>query len=435
MQRRTQPTRRAADRRGRRFLPPALGYPQFVRFSIGLLFSIAGFQVFLFSQFWLAHQLTGSALWLGFVGLAGAIPAILLNLVGGAAADRLDRRRLVIWTEIAGGTVAFGLALLVMTGNVAAWHILIAAGLTAGLNAFNGPARMALYPNYIEREALLSAVAVTTAAWQVMRIVSPALAGLVIAVAGTQAALFVSAAGMFGMAFVMTTLPGGESKSRPSTKPIRDVLEGLQYIRANPLILFLLGMTFFNSFFALAYVPLMPVFAVDILDVGASGQGTLMATSGFGALIVTLWISMRRSNRGKGAFLIGGAMMAGLSLAGFALSSRYIGSFPLAIVLIFAVGVFTSLYMISALTSLQAMVPDHLRGRVMGVWGMTWNILPLGTMFAATLAQAISVPWAVAVGGFAVIAFALGPALLKGEVRSLGRTVDEAAERAIAAAT
>ena len=126
--------------------------------------------------------------------------------------------------------------------------------------------------------------------------------------------------------------------------------------------------------------------------------------------------------------------MAGASLVAFSLSSEYVGSFPLALGLIFAVGTFSSMYMISVTTSLQLMVPNHLRGRVMGFWNMTWNIMPLGAMFAGVLAQVVTVPWAVAVGGFAVMAFALGPALLRGEVRSLGRTVDEAAARAAAGA-
>ena len=402
-------------------------YPHFVRLWIGLLSSVFGFRMLYFAQFWLAYELTGSALWLGFVGLTGAIPAIALNLIGGVAADRLNRRRLLIWTEIPGGFVVSGLAVLVMTGNALPWHLLIAVGLTAGLNAFNQPARIALYPNYVGREALSSAVALTTAAWQIMRMVGPALAGLVIALTGTEIALFMSSAGMFGMAFVMATLPGGDATERRPGKALPDVLEGLQYIRAHPLFLFLIGMTFFNSFFGLAYIPLMPIFAVDILDVGAGGQGILLGLGGAGSLIVTIWISVRKSNRGKGALLIGGATMAGLSLSGFALSSLYVGSFPLALVLMFALGAFNSLYMISVLTSMQLMVPDRLRGRVMGVWGMTWNVMPLGAMFAGALAQAITVPWAVAVGGFAVVAFAVGPALLRGDVRSMGLTADGAA--------
>ena len=391
--------------------------------------------MFQFAQFWLAYELTGSALWLGFVGVADATPAIILNLVGGTVADRVDRRRMIMWTELAAATIVGALGLLVWFDKASPWHVLVAVGVTSGLNAFNAPARLALYPGYVEREALLSAVALNSAAWQISRIVGPAFAGLLIAVAGTEAVLSASSAGLLGMVYVMKTLPSVEAPRRRPGRALREMLEGLQFIRSHSLFLFLIGMTFFNSFFLMSFMPLMPVFAVDILDVGATGQGVLVGVSGVGSLMVTLWISTRRSNRGKGAFLIGGATMAGASLVAFSLSSEYVGSFPLALGLIFAVGTFSSMYMISVTTSLQLMVPNHLRGRVMGFWSMTWNIMPLGAMFAGVLAQVVTVPWAVAVGGFAVMAFALGPALLRGEVRSLGRTVDEAAARAATGVT
>jgi MFS family permease len=415
-----------------RFVPPALRFPLFRRFWFGLLFSVFGFRMFQFAQFWLAYELTGSALWLGFVGVADATPAIILNLVGGTVADRVDRRRMIMWTELAAATIVGALGLLVWFDKASPWHVLVAVGVTSGLNAFNAPARLALYPGYVEREALLSAVALNSAAWQMTRIVGPAFAGLLIAVAGTEAVLSASSAGLLGMVYVMKTLPSVEAPRRRPGRALREMLDGLQFIRSHSLFVFLIGMTFFNSFFLMSFMPLMPVFAVDILDVGATGLGVLVGVGGVGSLMVTLWISTRRSNRGKGAFLIGGATMAGASLVAFSLSSEHVGSFPLALGLMFAVGTFSSMYMISVTTSLQLMVPNHLRGRVMGFWNMTWNIMPLGAMFAGVLAQVVTVPWAVAVGGFAVMAFALGPALLRGEVRSLGRTVDEAAARAAA---
>lgn len=410
-----------------RWVPPALRYPLYRRYWSGLLASVFGYRMFQFAQFWLAHELTGSALWIGFVGLSDAIPAIILNLVGGAAADRVDRRRLVMWTEVASGALVAGLGLLVITGRVAPWHLLIVVGGVAGINAFNQPARVALYPSYVERRALLSAVALNSAAWQMTRIVGPAFAGVVIAIAGTETSLFLAAVSMLGMALIMRTLPPALAAQRGRTNAMTDVREGLRYIVENKLFLFLIGMTFFNSFFAMSYVPLMPVFAVDILGVGAGGQGLLIGISGIGALIATTWVSTRSTSRGKGALLIGGAILAGLALVAFSLTAEYVGSLPLAIVLIFAIGVFTSTYMISVTTALQLMVPDELRGRVMGFWGMTWNIMPLGALFAGALSQVITVPWAVAVGGFAVIAFALGPALLNPSVRALGRTSDEMA--------
>lgn len=414
------------DDGARRFLPPALRYPLYRRYWLGMLASVGGYRMFQFAQFWLAHELTGSVLFIGIVGLADAVPAITLNLVGGAAADRLDKRRLVMWTEVAAAVLVGTLGLLTINGSVAPWHLLVVVGGVAGLNSFNQPARQALFPAYVDRDTLMGAVALNSAVWQSTRIVGPALAGAVIAVTGSGVLLFCCTVGMGTMALVMRRLPPSPAESDRTRRAYHDVMEGLRFIRGNSLFVFLLGMTFFNSFFALSYVALMPVFAVEILRVGADGQGLLLSISGIGSLAVTTWLGTRSSSRGKGIFLIGGATLTGVSLVAFSLSSLYVGSFALAGALIFAIGAFQSLYMNSVTTSLQLMVPDRLRGRVMGFWGVTWNLMPLGALFSGVLAAWLGVPWAVAVGGIAVVAFALGPALMNPLVRRLSANVDAA---------
>ncbi len=422
------PLRRDRAARLRRLVPPALRYPHFRRYWLGLVSSVTGFRMFQFAQYWLAFELTGSALQLGLVGLADAVPAITLNLLGGATADRVNKRRLVIFTELGAASWVAVLLTLVATGNVQPWHVLVAVAVVSALNSFNQPARLALYPAYVDRAALTSAVALNTVVWQGTRIVGPAVAGLVIAASGTETALAITCAGMVGMALVMRTLPAdavAPAGRRPQT--LRGIAEGLSFIRTHGIVLFLLGMTFFNSFFALSFMPLMPVFAVDVLDVGVGGQGLLLGTSGVGSLLVTLLLSTRSSNRGKGVMLIGGAVLAGGSLIAFALTSLYLRSFTVALVLIFVVGMAISAYMVQVTTSLQLMVPAELRGRIMGLWAMTYNIMPLGAMFASVLAELVGVPWAVAIGGIAVLAFALGPALLNPRIRALGRSVDEMA--------
>ena len=190
-------------------------------------------------------------------------------------------------------------------------------------------------------------------------------------------------------------------------------------------------MTFFNSFFGMSYVMMMPVFAVDILRVGPDGQGMLLGIGGVGALMTTLWLGSLRTFRHKGLLLIGGAVMFGLSVTLFALTSLYLRNPHVAMAIMFITGVFSSVYMISVMSSLQMLVPDNMRGRVMGFYGMTWSIMPLGSMQAGALATFIigpaigidavmGTPFAVAFGGLAVAAFALGPALVNGRVRSVG---------------
>jgi MFS family permease len=385
-----------------------------------MLASVSGFQMLQFGQLWLMYQITGSPLWLGYVGLANAIPGIILNLFGGVFADRLDQRRLIVWTQSVTAGLVFLLATLVLLGLVRQWHILTIAFMVGAVDAFNQPARQALYPHLIDRKVLVSAVALNSSIWQGTRIVAPAVAGAVIALVGTAAAFYLAGLGSVIMAAVIYWLkvPPIERASRGS--PLRGMVEGLRFIGKNSIFSFLMGMTFFNSFFGLSYVIMMPVFAVDVLKVGAQGQGLLLSASGVGALLTTIWLSSRGNFRHKGLVMIGGAVMFGLLIAVFGVTSRFIGYFPLALALVFFIGVANSTYMINVQSALQTLVPDQMRGRVMGFFGMTWSVMPLGGLQAGALAGLITAPLAVAVGGVAVASFALGPALLNGKVRNLG---------------
>jgi MFS family permease len=279
---------------------------------------------------------------------------------------------------------------------------------------------------------MMSAVALNASVWQGTRITSPAAAGAIIAILGAEYSFFIASAGFFTMAAVLVGLKIPKIERGATGNPLRDVLDGLKFIWGNSIFSFLIGMTFFNSFFGMAYVMMMPVFvAKPILNLGADGQGLLLLFGGLGALITTLWIGSLGNFRQKGLLLIGGAVMFGISIALFALTSLYIRSPYLAMFMMFVAGVFNSVYMISVMSSLQMMVPDNMRGRVMGFYGMTYSIMPLGGMQAGFLAtfviapslgisSVLATPFAVALGGIIVTVFALGPALINGNVRNIG---------------
>ncbi len=405
-------------------MPPAFRYREYRNYWFGMLSAVGGFQIAMFGQFWLIHELTGSTVYLGYVGLANAIPAIILNLVGGVVADRFDKQRLIIVTQTISAALVGLLAVITLAGVVEPWHVLTIAVFAGAINAFNQPARQSIYPYLIERKVMMSAVALNSSIWQGTRIIAPAIGGILIAIVDTGAAFVLAAVLMFVFTIVVVFLKvpdearAGASARKSSA--FSDIVEGLKFIKANSVFSFLIGMTFFHSFFGLSYIILMPVFADDILKVGADGQGVLMGVSGIGALIVTLWLGTRVSSGNTGLILIGGAVLTGITLAAWALTAEYIGSYPLALFLIFFLGMFSSVYMISIMSTLQMLVPNEMRGRVMGFYGMTWNIMPLGGMFAGALAVSIGAPWAVAIGGLAVSAFAIGPALLNGRIRNLG---------------
>ena len=413
-------------------VPPALLYPAYRAYWLGMLASVSGFQMFRVALAWQVYELTGSPLYLGYAAAASALPGIIFNLLGGVVADKLDKRLLVLATQTVTAGLILLLGVLTMLGAVHPWHVLAIAFLAGAVEAFDTPARQALYPHLIERRVMVSAVAMNSVIWQGTRIVAPAVAGFVIDLVNTASVYYLGGLGFLVMSVVMLrlTLPHIPPQSRGN--PARDLLEGLDYVRRNSVFSFLIGMTFFNSFFGMAYVMLMPIFAVDILEVGARGQGLLLGISGVGSLLTTLWLGSRTSVRYKGPLIIGGSILFGLTLAAFAVTSELLGLFPLAMALLFFMGIFNSSYMISIQSSLQLLVPDRMRGRVMGFYGMTWSIMPLGGTQAGALASLIGAPLAIMIGGLAVAAFALGPGLLNRNVRGIANLL-EAGESATGA--
>jgi MFS family permease len=327
---------------------------------------------------------------------------------------------LVIVTQSLTASCIFVLATLTLLNVVQVWHILVIAFCAGAVDSFDQPARQSLYPHLIDRKVMSSAVALNSSLWQGTRIIMPAVAGCIIAWTGTAVAFYLAGLGFVIMATVIYRLQMPPITRQARGSAAHNIREGLTFVRQNPIFSFLIAMTFFNSFFGLAYITLMPVLAVAILHVGARGQGLLMGMGGAGALLTTLWLSSRDHVGSKGWLIIGGGVMSGLSITALGLTSALVGSFELALTIMFVIGMCNTTYAISIQSSLQMLVPDHMRGRVMGFYGMTYNIMPVGGMLASVLAGLITAPFAIAVGGLAVAAFAIGPAMMNGEVRGLG---------------
>jgi MFS family permease len=262
----------------------------------------------------------------------------------------------------------------------------------------------------------MNAVALNSMVWQATRIVAPATGGAIIAVFGVATGLYVCAFGSLVLALAVIGLPEAPRRVRQaSASVLGDLGVGIAFIRSNFLFAFLIGMSFFSSFFGFSVNQMMPVFATDILHVGSWGQGLMLSITGVGAMLGILAIGYLGDTDRKGLLIVGGATAFGTFIILFAFSTL----FPLSLVFLFFMGAAGSIYMITVQTSLQMRVPDDLRGRVMGIYGVTHNIGPLGAMQAGLLASAFSAPVALALGGAAIIAFALGVAYSRSEVRGL----------------
>lgn len=394
----------------------ALSSPNYLIFWLGSLVAIIGWQVQYLAQGWLVYRLSDSPLYLGLVGLSSAVPTIALTLFGGVLADRVNRLKLLIYTQLAYAILALALATLTVTGLVEVWHILVIAFANGAVMAFDQPSRQALIPALVERKNLMNAIALNSAAWQVSRIVGPSLGGLLVGLTGEAACFYVTSggflmlAGALALVRVESRAPGGNGRGM-----WHNLTEGLRYIAHTPLFTAIISLTFLDSIFGTGYVTLMPVFARDILAVGAQGMGLLMTASGLGALVATIVIASLGNFRRRGWLLLYGLAGFSLLLFAFALSSW----FQLSLALLAGMGFHSSLYMVTANTTLQSEVPDELRGRVMGVYGLTWSLMPLGGLVAGSVATVTSAPFAIGLGATVVAAFAVGVGLFAPLVRRL----------------
>jgi MFS family permease len=397
-------------------LPPALRYRNFFWYWLGLVASVLGHRSFEFAQFWLIYELKPSPLYLGLLGIATGLPAIALNVVGGVAADRFNRRTLVIFTQSVTTAAILLMGVLTATGRATPIHVMVVAAVVSGVNSFNTPARISLYPLYVGREALMSAVALSSTAWQGSRVAAPALAAIVIGALGTESIYFLAGALAVILAVIMFFLP--DAPQKPSgANVLTDLRVGLRFITHTPPFALVMFVTFVTSFFGASYVTVMPVFAVDVLDVGVRGQGALLTMAGIGSVLVTVIFGVRPNIKHRGLAIGGGAFLAGLSLLLFSVTAEVFGSFTIALILMFVVGSSISVFNMSVVTTLQLMVPDDLRGRVMGFFSMTWNMIPLGGLFLGAVATGFGVPAAVSTGGVIVVVGAAVPALFRREVR------------------
>ena len=394
----------------------ALRYPNYRLYWIGMLLSVGGFQVMQVAEGWLMYDLTGQAKYLGFLGLALAVPTISLSLFGGAMADRLNQRWLIMGTQGASAALVAALATLVLLGMVQVWHILVIAFLGGAVQTFDHPARMSLYPHLIDRKVLMNAVVLNNSVWQGTRLVGPVMAGFLIAFGGMALPFYLTAACFLGMVLAIKLVQAPAIQRARRGSVLTNIVEGLSFVRSNSTFAFLIGMSYLNGFFGLSYIMLLPIFSRDILSVGPMGLGVMNAASAVGSLLVIGHMATRRDTRHKGVLLLGGATLFGVALILFA----YSRSFPLSLLLLAVAGGSTSLYMMMIQTIIQARVPDQLRGRVMGIYGLTWSMMPLGALQAGFIADLVDAPFAVALGGFVLAAFAVAVAVLGPGIRNLG---------------
>ena len=384
---------------------------------IGLCCYVLGHRAEYVTFAWLVWEATRDPLYLGYLGLAQGVPLIVFQLFGGVLADRVNRLRLVMATQVMitlNLVIAFALT---ASGLVGVAHLLTLAALSCVFRAFDEPSRMSLVPQLIARAQLPNAVALGSIPWQAGRMIGPSITGVVIAAFGGTVGLAMAAvASAAALALYTRVRATGGAPAGDGRGMHRQLAEGVSFVLRDFVFAALICLALFNALFGLSYVTLLPVFADVYFGVGSAGYGVLQAAHGAGALVGTLTIATIAPRiRHRGRVLLIGAACMGTALVLFARSPGMAVAVPVLLV----VGFSNTFYLTQVSTFLQQQVPDHLRGRVMSLYALCWNLLPLGGLIGGVLAAAVDARFAIAVGGVLVAANAL-LLLFSRRLRALG---------------
>jgi MFS family permease len=349
------------------------------------------------------------------------------SLFGGVAADRLSKRKLILITQTVTAAVSLMNALLVATGEIAVWHLFIAALINGTAMSFNMPTRQALMSELVPQGDLTNAMALSNAGMNMTRILGPALAGGLIAVpfVGLSGVYFLMSALYVAVIVSYAFLPATQAAARMQSIG-RDLGDGLRYVRRHEVLAPLLLMGFIAILLGMPVQLLLPVFAEDVFDVGAFGLGLLFAVGGVGALAGSIGIASLRedSNRARIQRLAG--ITFGASLAAFALAP----SFPLALAAILVVDCASAAYMALNGAMIMSTTEHDYRGRVMSIYMMTFSLMPLASLPMSAVADETGVAPVVVVAGLGIVA-AIG--LLSRKRRSAQPRLEPAGQGAPAA--
>lgn len=396
----------------------ALGNPRYRRYWLGSLGSVGAIQIATMAQGWLiVDKLGGTALSLGYLGAATAIPTILVNMFGGVLADRVDRRKLIIVVSAASSLLLLLLAVLDATNTIQIWQVVVIASVQGFVMGFDGPVRSSFFPLLIERKQMMSAVALSSVMWQFSRLVTPIAGGLLIRYGGTESVFFVGVVGWVSMLLVMISLRISSPPPDKSRDVISDMVEGIRFILSRRDFILLIGLTYATHFFGMQYLQLMPLFA-QRFGREADGFGILLSSLGLGALTGTLVVSRVRNHPRVGYIMLGGSLTFTTAVMAFAFAP----SFYSALVFLYIGGLANTIYFVVAMTILQLRVPEKMRGRVMGVYTITFSLIPLGGLMGGTIATVYDERVAVVIGAVILAAIFLVVGVTQPIIRSLDGT-------------
>lgn len=369
-------------------------YADFRMLMIGTLVSNSAFWMYQVAVGWLALQLTDSPFFVGMAGFAAGIPLLLFALPIGVIIDRFDRRRVLLAAQFGVMLVSLVFAIMVGMGTIRPWSMLVMVALYGTIMSFILPTRTAIVPALVERRDMANAVALNSASQNATRVIGPSLAGVLIGVLGV--------AETFAVAAVMQTLAMLATMRLPSLVTVgagmqgrgfASIMVGLRVVAQRPHLIALIVLALAPTVLVMPYINLMPVFARDVLDMGSSGLGLLLASTGLGTVAGSLAIARPSS----------GQIRPGLQLwtaLGFTVCVLLFSLTPIAVaamVILFVAGWMSAAFLALNQTEVQLSVEDDVRGRVLSIYLLTWGMLPIGQLLVGGLASELGTPTAMVV--------------------------------------
>ncbi|MFP6733952.1 MAG: MFS transporter [Rhodospirillales bacterium] len=343
-------------------------------FSITHFISAVGFWLQRVGIGWLTWDLTHSGAWLGIIAFAEAVPMFLLTPIAGSVADRVDRLKMFRLLNIVNTMAAAVLAALTIFGLINIYWLTAIAVTTGALSAMQLPARMTMAPGLVPRDDVPAAIGFNAILFQLSAFIGPAAAGLIIASLGVGY-LFVAnvfSYVVFIVGLYMITLPYGGERSKRETGIFADMVDGIRYVSGHAGIAPLILLVFGAALFVRPYMDMLPGFADAIFDRGPEGLATLVAASGVGGMAAGIWLAVHGKTQHMTSMVLGSVLVGAIALLLFASTNLYwLAAFWVAVI----AGTST-LVSVGAQMLIQTSVDDHMRGRVMSLYGLTWRGIP-----------------------------------------------------------
>jgi MFS family permease len=383
---------------------------------IGTIFMSAGQWIQQVTLGWLLYDLTGSAVLLGALNGLRALPFLIAGPVGGVAADRMDRKKLLMGIQLVLMSTAFFMGILVGSGHLEAWHLFVFSAVTATAWSINQPVRQTLVPGVVPRSHLTNAVALNSLGFNLTKVAGPALGGVLIASFGAGGNFFVQAAAygcvLLSISNIRTSFAPAPDAGHDSV--LANLREGLHYVWSRPIVRTLMIVGLIPSLLA-TYLTMMPVFQKDVLKLGPEALGFMLAAPGVGAVLSALFLASISRYRRKGLLLLISLTLLGCFLIAFSQAT----SLPMSLLMLVGVGGSHIFYAAMTNTILQIVVPDELRGRVMSIYMLDHGLSPLGALVAGTSTHFFGAPITMAVMGTGIVVLAGAVGLWMPQMRRL----------------